>query len=164
MSTLTEQEIAAKLGLEPLTMEGGMFRRTWQTKEELNGKPMGTAIYFLLTANSYSHLHRLPTDEVYHFYLGAPVELYLIDPKGQVHRTVLGSDLANGQVPQTVAPAGWWQGSRVIPGGQYALLGTTMCPGFADADYEHADAPALKERYPNASGIIDLLTGEPVYI
>lgn len=164
MNTLTEQEIAIRLGLEPLSMEGGMFRRTWQSKEERNGTPLGTAIYFLLTANSYSHLHRLPADEVYHFYLGDPVELYLLDPQGQVHRSVLGTDLANGQIPQTVAPAGWWQGSRVIPGGQYALLGTTMTPGYADADYEHADPAALRAQYPHAEKIIDLLTGKPVYL
>lgn len=141
-----------------------MFRRTWQSRQELNGRPMGTAIYFLLTANSYSHLHRLPADEVYHFYLGDPVELHLIDPCGQVHRIVLGTDLANGQVPQAVAPAGWWQGSRVVPGGQYALLGTTMSPGYADEDYEHAGADALKTQYPNAAEVIDLLTGDPIYL
>ena len=164
MCTLTEREIAEKLGLEPLPLEGGMFRRTWQSEQELVGKPMGTAIYFLLTANSYSHLHRLPTDEVYHFYLGDPVELYLIGPQGQVNRTVLGTDLANGQVPQAVAPVGWWQGSRVIPGGQYALLGTTMCPGYADEDYEHAHADTLKAQYPHIREVIDLLTGTPIYL
>lgn len=164
MDTLTEQDIARHLGLEPLALEGGMFRRTWQTAREENGKPLGTAIYFLLTARSYSHLHRLPGDEVYHFYLGDPVELYLLGPEGQVRRTVLGPDLANGQVPQAVAPAGWWQGSRVIPGGQYALLGTTMCPGYTDQDYEHADAGVLRAQYPGAAEIIGLLTGETVYI
>ncbi len=164
MSTLTIREIAAKLGLEPLALEGGMFRRTWQAGQELDGKPLGTAIYFLLTANSFSHLHRLPTDEVYHFYLGDPVELTLLGPDGEVRPVVLGTDLMAGQVPQAVAPAGWWQGSRVTPGGQYALLGTTMTPGYVDEDYEHGNAAALKALYPHAADAIDQLTGETIYL
>lgn len=164
MNKPTAQELAKQLGLQPLDREGGMFRRTWQAAREEGGKPLGTAIYFLLTDRSYSHFHRLPSDEVYHFYLGDPVELYLLGPEGQVRRIVLGTDLADSQVPQAVAPAGWWQGSRVIPGGQYALLGTTMCPGYADEDYEHGDAAVLKPQYPRAAEIIDTLTGEPIFV
>lgn len=161
---LTAHEAAALLGLEPLPREGGMFRRTWQTAEERDGKPLSTAIYFLLTANSFSHLHRLPSDEVYHFYSGDPVELTLLGPEGQVCTVTLGSDLAAGQVPQTVVPAGWWQGSRLVPGGEWALLGTTMCPGYADEDYEHGDGSTLKAQYPAAAETIGLLTGEAVFL
>lgn len=162
--TLTPEEIAEQLKLTPLPQEGGMFRRTWESRETWSGKCTGSAIYFLLTSTSFSHLHRLPSDEVYHFYLGDPVELTLLGPGGEVNQITLGNDLLAGQVPQAVAPAGWWQGSRVLPGGQYALLGTTMSPGYVDEDYEHGNAAALKEQYPRASEIIDLLTGEAVYL
>lgn len=161
---LAPEEIARLLHLSPLAQEGGMFRRTWESKEEYRNHAMGSAIYFLLTANSFSHLHRLPSDEVYHFYLGDPVELTLLGPNGEVQTAVLGRDLLAGQVPQTVAPAGWWQGSRLLPGGQYALLGTTMSPGYADEDYEHGDAAVLKAQYPSAADIIDRLTGDAVYL
>ena len=161
---LSPQEIADRLNLSPLSVEGGMFRRTWESKEQQNGNAMGSAIYFLLTANAFSHLHRLPSDEVYHFYLGDPVELSLLGPNGEVRQITLGTDLLSGQVPQAVAPAGWWQGSRVMDGGEYALLGTTMAPGYVDEDYEHGNAAILKAQYPSAADIIDRLTGETVYL
>ena len=161
---LTPEEITELLHLAPLAQEGGMFRRTWESREQFRGHAMGSAIYFLLTANSFSHLHRLPSDEVYHFYLGDPVELTLLGPGGEVKQVILGSDLRAGQVPQAVVPAGWWQGSRLLSGGQYALLGTTMSPGYEDADYEHGDAAALKEQYPQAEDLILRLTGEAVYL
>lgn len=162
--TLTAEEVARLLDLAPLSQEGGMFRRTWESREEWNGKAMGSAIYFLLTANSFSHLHRLPSDEVYHFYSGDPVELHLLGPEGEIRTVLLGGDLAAGQVPQAVAPAGWWQGSRIVPGGAWALLGTTMSPGYVDVDYEHGDPITLKAQYPGAEEIIGLLTGEAVYL
>ena len=161
---LTPQEVAQLLKLSPLDQEGGMFRRTWESKETLKGKAAGSAIYFLLSANSFSHLHRLPSDEVYHFYLGDPVELTLLGPDGEIRQITLGRDLRAGQIPQAVAPAGWWQGSRLLPGGEYALLGTTMSPGYVDEDYEHGNATNLKNLYPSAAEVIDRLTGEAVYL
>lgn len=163
-ASLSPQEIAEKLNLSPLPQEGGMFRRTWESTQMWSGKPTGSAIYFLLTANSYSHLHRLSSDEVYHFYLGDPVELSLLGPDGAVRQIMLGNDLRAGQVPQAVVPAGWWQGSHVADGGRYALLGTTMSPSYADEDYEHGDAAALKTQYPAAADLIDRLTGDAVYL
>ena len=162
--SLTPQEIAQFLELSPLDREGGMFRRTWESTERWEHKAAGSAIYFLLTANSFSHLHRLPSDEVYHFYLGDAVELTLLGPNGEVKQILLGRDLRAGQVPQAVAPAGWWQGSRLLPGGKYALLGTTMAPGYEDEDYEHGSADHLKALYPSAAEIIDQLTGTAVYL
>jgi len=141
-----------------------MFRQTWRAKDGPDGHPLGTAIYYLLRPESYSHLHRLPTDEIYHFYLGDPVELYLFYPDGKSETVVLGGDLAAGQRPQAVAPGGSWQGSRLQPGGRYALLGTTMAPGFTPTDYEHAlDVDTLKVMYPDMAAVIDAITGNLVY-
>ncbi len=161
---LTAQEIVRILGLQPLEREGGMFRQMWRGAPGPDGHPLGTAIYFLLSGMAFSHLHRLPTDEVYHFYLGDAVELFLLSPQGKVQVVSLGNNLAAGQLPQVTAPAGWWQGSRVTVSGGFALLGTTMAPGFLPQDYEHAqDTAALKALYPAAAAAIDTLTGETVY-
>lgn len=157
---LQAKEIVKALGLSPLPQEGGMYRQTYVSAETVGGRPAATAIYFMLAKNAYSHLHRLPADEVYHHYLGDPVELTLIDSQGGLTKITLGKDLAAGQVPQAVAPRGTWQGSRLAPGGTLALLGTTMAPGFTDDMYEHADADALCRQYPQLEKDIRRLTGE----
>src|SRR5207245_2095434 len=90
----------------------------------------GTAIYYLLTPDTFSALHRLPTDEVYHFYLGDPVEMLQLWPDGSGRVGTLGQDVRAGQLLQVIVPRGVWQGSRLRPGGAFALLGTTMAPGF----------------------------------
>lgn len=163
---LTAEQVAKLLKLEPLEEEGGMFRNTYLTGESWDDKhSLGSAIYFLLSKKAYSHLHRLPSDEVYHFYMGSPVELYQITPGGEVIATILGTDLLAGQLPQAVVPAGNWQGSRLVPGGEWALLGTTMCPGFAPEDYEHAaNIEALKKQFPKAVEVIDKITGDTVFM
>ena len=167
---MTAQQLIEQLKLEPLPIEGGFFRQTYCSAETLpqaalperyrGEKPFGTAIYYLLTsdADSFSALHRLPTDEVYHFYLGDPVEMLLLFPDGAGRRVVLGPEVLNGQQVQFVAPRGVWQGSRLIPGGQFALLGTTMAPGFTPTDYEGGRRADLLARYPDHADLIRALT------
>lgn len=160
---MTAKEVIEILGLIPLTEEGGMVRSTYESAERYGDGPLGTAIYYLLSGEGYSHLHRLDADEVYHHYLGDPVDLHYIDGSGRHTHVVLGKDLAAGQVPQAVVPKGTWQGSCLSPGGAWALLGTTMAPGYTDKMYEHADAAALKAAYPALSDVIDSLTGTVKY-
>src|SRR5581483_11176343 len=95
-----------------------------------------TAIYYLLTPDTVSAMHRLATDEIFHFYLGDPVEMLQLRPDGSHRVAILGPDLDAGQRPQIVVPRGVWQGARLVPGGRFALLGTTVAPGFDYADYE----------------------------
>ncbi|MDO5690675.1 MAG: cupin domain-containing protein [Tissierellia bacterium] len=155
------EEIIQKLNLQPLAREGGLFRSTYRSVGKCDGKDMGSAIYFMLVGNAFSHLHRLPTDEVYHFYGGDPVMFTELLPDGTVKQTTFGSDILAGEQVQYVAKAGNWQGSRLKEGGTYALMGTTMSPGFDEEDYEHATDPEmLKESYPQMSEEIDRLTGE----
>jgi len=163
---MTADEIATLLGLEPLPMEGGLFKRTYCADESLqaaglpqrykSSRPISTAIYYLLTADpdSFSALHKLLSDEVYHFYLGDPVELFLLNQPGELQQIILGQDLLSGQQVQHVVPRDVWQASRLVAGGSYALLGTTMAPGYEAADYIHADADTIKQVCPDKSEIL----------
>ena len=103
---------------------------------------MGTAIYYLLKPGTFSALHRLPGDEIFHHYLGDSVEMLLLHPSGAGEVVRLGKDLAAGERPQVMVPGGAWQGSRLVEGGKVALLGCTVSPGFEYADYQHGDGRA----------------------
>ncbi|MET8828986.1 cupin domain-containing protein [Streptomyces sp. NPDC004610] len=137
------EEVAARHGLRPLPVEGGLFRQTWAGPPGPDGRPAGTAIIVLLTGaedaggtGDFSALHRLPTDEVWHFYEGDPLTLLTLFPDGTDRLTRLGGP--GGEV-QTVVPAGAWMGARVAPGGRWSLFGTTMAPGFLPEDYDGPD-------------------------
>ncbi|MGH7556608.1 MAG: cupin domain-containing protein [Gemmatimonadota bacterium] len=166
----TAASLIERLGLVPLPDEGGHYRETWRAEETApadalparyrGGRAFGTAILYLLTSDpdSFSALHRLPTDEVYHFYLGDPAEMLLLKPDGRSEIVTLGPDVLGEEKVQYVVPRGVWQGSRVAPGGRWALLGTTMAPGFEFADYEAGDRDELIMRYPEATERIQNLT------
>ncbi|MEU1009819.1 cupin domain-containing protein [Streptomyces sp. NPDC005890] len=153
----TPDELIAHYGLEPLPREGGLFRRTWAGPERPDGRPEGSAIVALLTADDFSALHRLPFAEVWHFYLGDPLRLLLLAPDGTTRTPVLGPDLRAGQHLQLTVPARTWMGARVAAGGSWTFFGCTMAPGFTYADYEHGNAADLTARYPaEAARITDL--------
>ncbi len=156
----TAEELIRLLRLEPLPREGGWYRETYRSSLQLPAgalapcyraaRAAGTAIYYLLTPDTFSALHRLPTDEVFHFYFGDPVEMLQLGPNPEDggRLVTLGSDLFAGQQVQAVVPAGVWQGSMLRTGGAFALLGTTMAPGFDFADYEAAQRDALITSFP----------------
>ncbi|WP_314222983.1 cupin domain-containing protein [Streptomyces zaehneri] len=153
-SPLTPEDLVAHYGLEPIPREGGLFRRTWAGPEGPDGRPAGSAIVALLTADDFSALHRLPTDEVWHFYLGDPLTLLLLAPDGTSRTAVLGPDLVGGQRPQLTVPARTWMGARVATGGAWTFFGCTMAPGFTYGDYEHGDAADLTARHPDRADLI----------
>ncbi len=165
---ITVDYLMAHLGLVPLPVEGGYFAETYRSslripRESLPGlytagRPIATAIYYLLTPDTFSALHRLSGDEIYHVYLGDPVDLLLLHPDGTGEVLTLGQDLEAGMRLQTVAPGGAWQGSRLRDGGHFALLGTTMAPGFAFEDFELGDREALRQDYPAFADWIVSLT------
>jgi predicted cupin superfamily sugar epimerase len=165
---LTAADVIRQLQLQPHPIEGGYFRETHRTAERIPGPALprhradrsaGTAIYFLLTADTVSELHQLPGDEVFHFYLGDPMEMLQLHPDGSGRLLVLGPDLLAGQVPQLVVPGGVWQGSRVVPGRHgFTLVGATMAPGFDYADYRTGPRAELSSRWPAFAETIRVLT------
>jgi predicted cupin superfamily sugar epimerase len=151
---VTAEEVIELLNLQAHPMEGGYFRETYRTAEKHGNRSLSTAIYYLLSPKSISAMHRLPGDEVFHFYLGDPVNMLQLWPDGTTKIVTLGTDLRAGQLPQAVVPGGVWQGSLLADGGNFALLGTTMAPGFDYADYETGKREELMARYPEAAGMI----------
>lgn len=167
---LTAEAIIAALGLQPHPVEGGWFRETYRSSDTIDPdqfsppypgpRSVGTAIYYLLTSGTFSAMHRLPGDEIFHFYGGDPVEMFLIRDDGTSEIHFLGANVLNGEHPQVVVPGGVWQGSSVTPAGKWALLGTTMAPGFDYADYETGRRDDLVARFPQHRDRIEALTRE----
>ncbi len=154
--------LIAQLGLALLPHEGGFFRETWRATETLaNGRIAGGAIYFLMTSADFSALHRLRIAELWHFYAGDPLQHLQLGPvAGASAVTTLGSDLALGQVPQLVVPAGVWQGARPRSGGLrgWTLVGTTTSPAWIETDFELGERAALTRDFPMHGAIIAALT------
>ncbi len=164
---ITIEQIKELLALEPHP-EGGYFAQTYCASEEIplaalptrykSARAHGTAIYYLLTPETCSTFHRLQSDEIFHFYLGDPVEMVQLFPDGSGKVLQIGSDLLRGLTPQVLAPRGVWQGSRLAPGGQFALLGCTVAPGFVYEDFEIGQRAALLAAYPGFEAWILALT------
>lgn len=146
------EKIIAALGLQPLAGEGGFYRRTWTGPTPPGGeRPVGTAIYYLITREGFSALHRLAQDEVWHFYAGDPVRLVMLQ-SGAVEVVSLGPDFLAGQQPQCTVPAGVWQGARLADeaGQGWALLGCTLAPGWSERDFTLGERATLLREFPAA--------------
>lgn len=156
------EEIIELLSLKPLSFEGGFFYETYRSPGKLETgagmRNFSTAIYYLLREGEKSRIHRLKSDEVFHFYLGNPVEMFLFKEDGSCEKKILGAELQNGEEPQILIPAGCWQGAKLMEGGKFALMGTTVSPGFDEADFEAGIREKLFSAYPSHKEIIDLLT------
>jgi uncharacterized protein len=163
----TAEKLIKLLGLKSHP-EGGYYRETYRSDEIIeNGalperytghRTYGTAIYYLLTLETFSAIHRIKTDEIYHFYLGDPVELVQLRPDGSGSVVTLSDDIIGGAQVQTVVSRGTWHGARLVEGGKYALLGTTVAPGFEFADFEVGHRSDLIRSYPSFSDTIIPLT------
>lgn len=162
------KEIQELLKLKPLPVEGGYFAETYRSKFTLSERslPSGysgeralaTAIYYMLTPDTFSVMHRLKGDEIYHFYLGDPAEMLILEPDGTGETLLMGQNITSGMRLQHIVPGGAWQGSRLAPGGKFALLGTTMAPGFDPADFEVGARGELSARYLVYAELIAALT------
>lgn len=165
---MTAQDIIRFFNLTPHPEEGGYYRETYRSDETIPmealpgryacPKAFGTAIYFLLTHDTCSRLHRLPTDEIFHFYLGDPVLMVNLYPDMSSRVITLGSDIRRGDHVQIVIPRGTWLGTCLHEGGRFALMGTTMAPGFDFTDYEAGERCDLIKHYPDKRELIERLT------
>jgi uncharacterized protein len=138
---MTADEVKKTLGLVPHPREGGFYIRTYESGERIlatafsdgrysSERHTGTAIYYLLEPGTFSEIHRLKSDEVFHFYAGDPVEMLQLHPDGKGEAIRIGNRLELGERPQIVVARNIWQGSRLVSGGKWALLACTVSPGF----------------------------------
>lgn len=175
---LCAEDIKRLLGLTPHPKEGGFFARTFASEDRLNASSFDaarysgprhtmTAIYYLLEPDTFSEMHMLASDEIFHRYLGDPVQMLQLHEDGSASRHVLGSDLLTGQRPQVAVRRGTWQGARLLRperGAEamasygFALLGCTVAPGFEYADYTSGKRSDLLARWPKEAELIRALT------
>lgn len=172
--TATAQQIIDYLGLTPLPGEGGFYRETYRSSEQLtaqnlpprykDARSISTAIYYLITPEYYSTLHRIATDEIFHFYSGDTVQMVILEgdalnkqnlkENNQCTTIRLGANVLTGEVPQQVVRAGVWQGLRLVEGGSYALLGTTVAPGFDFSELEIAGESDIFPQYQHSQELL----------
>jgi len=155
--------LIARLRLQPLPHEGGFFARTWTSRETLpSGRPLGTAIYFLLTPDDFSALHRLDADELWHFHGGDRVEhvQFPADPAHPVRINILGNDPTAEEIPQLLVPAGTCQGARLTSTAHHgwALVSCTMTPGWDENGFDLAHRSSFTALFPKNADLILALT------
>jgi len=167
MMTSTVQSIIRRLNLMPHP-EGGHYRETFASSIKVRHpgiydetrveRSAMTQIYFLLEQDDFSAFHRVRSDETWHLYAGGPMEIHIIDQRGNYTCRSLGSDLDNGEEPQITIPANTWQGARLEPGAGHALCGCTVAPGFDFADFVMATRRELELIFPDHQEIVAALT------
>ncbi len=166
---MTAQDIITRLNLKP-HVEGGYFSETYRSETYipsnivgLDGKEtrhVSTAIYFLVTPETFSVLHRVKSDEIFHFYGGDPIDMIQIDPQGNLSRITIGNNILDGEQPQVLVPKDHWQALKLREGGSWALMGTTVSPGFEYEDFEIAARSNLMSTFPQLSEDIVRYTRE----
>lgn len=143
-----------RFGLTPLPSEGTLFASTYRSSANVDGGgPTGTSMIGMYCDDpvSQSQFHRLPVDEIWHFYGGDPLRLVLLHADGSSSDVIMGPDPLAGHLVQFVVPARVWQAGHLVTGGRYALFGCTMAPGFTAAMYEGGARDALLAQYPGRS-------------
>lgn len=166
---MTAEDVKKMLGLVPHPREGGWYVRTYEAAEIIaaeafedvryaGARRTATAIYYLLEPDTFSEMHRLKSDEVFHFYAGDAVEMLQLTSDGKGLVVVIGNNLEQDQRPQVVVRRGVWQGSRLATGGRWALLGCTVSPGFEFEDYEPGSRDVLCAGWPEFAAEITALT------
>jgi len=148
---MTASQLIELLQLQPLDIEGGFFRRTYRATEKINSKNqhIGSAIYYLITPESFSTLHKVSSDELFHFCYGDPVEMLLLHPDGKGEIQSLSNQPGLDFNPQQLVPKNTWQGCRLKKGGKVALLGVSVFPEFMYDDFVKGDADYLVKLYPD---------------
>ena len=167
MENITVDELVKHFDLQPHP-EGGFFKETYRDKEIILNRSLpdrfkgdrnySTAIYYLLPEGTKSRLHRIPSDECWHFYLGDPMTLVQISPDGKIEKIQLGQNVKSGHQLQHIVPRGYWFGGYPNPGSRYSFVGCTVAPGFDFADFEMGKREYLLKQFPHAKKDIEFLT------
>jgi len=153
------KEMIKKLDLKPLPEEGGYYRETYRSSikplaaklfdiDSGSDRALCTAIYYLVVPESFSALHKVKSDEMFHFYSGDPIEMIQIHEDGKLQRFAMGADIFSGHLPQVLVPRGVWQALRLKAGGKWSLMGTTVAPGFEFEDFEVGARDAMIQQFP----------------
>ncbi len=147
--------------------EGGWYRESYRSAEQLpaEGLPgrfgghrsLSTAIYFLLVQGEISALHRIKSDELWHYYSGSAMIIHTIAPDGKYHPLHLGPDLAAGESFQLTVPAGFWFGAE-LNGEGFSLVGCTVAPGFDFTDFVMAERGRLLQEFPGHADLVRRMT------
>lgn len=148
--------------------EGGWFKETYRSSEVILGEHLpnrfgdarhfSTGIYFLLEGKQFSAFHRIKSDEMWHFYYGDPLHVYVIDENGKLQIITLGNNPEAEEVFQAVVKAGCWFASKPASENSFSLVGCTVAPGFNFADFEMAKREQLLAQYPHLNKTIEALT------
>lgn len=140
------QDLIDRLQLEAHP-EGGYYRRSYASDQQLGERPLMSCIYYLLSADSprgYLHCNR---SDILHFWQGgSPLHYTLLSPEGDIKRVTLGPDLERGQQLQLLVPGGWWKASQLLSG-DYGLISEAVCPGFDYRDHRFAQAEEIRAHY-----------------
>ncbi len=149
-------EVIKKLDLVPLPEEGGYYKETFRSQRMVKSEALGeksecTCIYYLITDDSFSALHAVDQDEIFHFYAGSPVEMFQFTTEGKDQTITIGNDIFNDEVPQVIVPHGVWQGTKLKnpKEGDWALLGCTVSPGFELENFHIESRSELIAKYPH---------------
>ena len=160
------KDVINQLNLTPLPEEGGYFRETYRSEKtvisSLGNRKESTAIYYLISPESFSGLHWVDQEEIFHFYAGNPVEMFQIDKDGNGKKIIIGNDIFNSQQPQVIVPGATWQGTRLLSSSTdaWALLGCTVAPGFEIENFHIEDRARLIRKYPHLGEDIKRFTSD----
>ena len=163
---ITVKELIERYNLQAHP-EGGHYLQTYYSTETIPADTLpgrfggdrcfSTAIYFLLVGKQFSTFHRIKSDELWHFYNGVGLHIYVLHPDGRGEVLKLGADLANGYSFQQVVPAGCWFASKPVDENGFSFVGCTVAPGFDFADFELAKKDDLIKQYPQYGDWIEIL-------
>jgi predicted cupin superfamily sugar epimerase len=163
---ITAKELIERYNLQAHP-EGGHYLQTYYSTETITADVLpgrfggdrcfSTAIYFLLAGKQFSAFHRIKSDELWHFYNGVGLHIYVLHPDGKGEVLKLGDDLANGYSFQQVVPAGCWFASKPVDENGFSFVGCTVSPGFDFADFEMAKKNELIKQYPQYEDWIEIL-------
>lgn len=164
---MTAEQIIEFFKMKPLAEEGGFYTETYRAETEVevlyDGQKVvrsaGTCIYYLMTPEGFSALHKVKGHEIFHFYMGDPVEMFQIDDQGS-RKIIMGPDIMKGHQLQAFVPPSMWQGTRLLPGGKWALVGTNVFPGYEQRDFELAKRGEFLLTHPDLRNDILLYTRE----